>query len=965
MRSLVEEWKQWELVCKAKAFNIPVIALQEHRIKKTPTIMRDGYKFLLASPPPKSRTLLGLGFLLSPWAQRCYIEHNIFSDRIMSISFTGHVCTHVVTCHSPTNVSTDLDVEQFYDELSTCVQSFPPHDIVVIAGDLNAHLGKDTCNSNAYYVSTNRNGQHLLDFAQENAFTIGGLKFNKKSSKKVTWTAPNGQLHQNDHILIRSKWQNSLKNCESYIKPSVQSDHRIVTATIKLSLRANINQPKVIKYDWEKLKSDPPTTADFQLQLQNRFHALMTLENQESEELELHNQHVYTNMIGAINDTAERILPKRKKSSLNAQILSNPEYIAAVKARDAALKMSHIRKTRAATKDLREATLKVREVETGIQEAFVNNAIDKIDQLFLPKPANNTGYAAWQTKSNSSGIAWKLINNLTNRKPKSMSPLPGYKNKADRAKAWTDHYSKLLYNPADNIRMGGITVADPELSISTSPFSADELVTALKQTNDTYGHDGIPSLLYKCVDLNNILLPLFNNMLATGKAPEELLVTAILPIPKGVKKFCPENSRGISILPVATKIYNRLLLNRIRSHIEPRLRYNQNGFRPGRGTREHILALRRIIEEAINFQLPCVISFIDFSKAFDCIFRSHLPGILASYGFPTTIIKAIMSLYMNTKAKVMTPEGTTLEFLTNLGILQGDVLAPLIFIIVLDFILRLAIGPRDGFKVGTSRIADFDFADDIATVTDSITENSRLCQSISDIAARYGLLINIDKTKYMFYNIPRPVNSDERIFVNGKPLEEVNDFKYLGSYIASTSRDIYVRKGLAWKALQSLDAFWKSDMSRKIKTKIFRTAVEPVLLYGAETWTLKKADSRALDGVYTRMLRRVFNISWKSHTPNSVLYGNIPPVTDTIKSRRLRFAGHVHRLQDQPAQQLLFWQPSYNGHRYQGRPHKTFPDVLQEDTGLDPVQLRVLMSDRDKWREAVSRNSFQSTNGST
>ena len=132
-------------------------------------------------------------------------------------------------------------------------------------------------------------------------------------------------------------------------------------------------------------------------------------------------------------------------------------------------------------------------------------------------------------------------------------------------------------------------------------------------------------------------------------------------------------------------------------------------------------------------------------------------------------------------------------------------------------------------------IADFDFADDIATVTDSIAENTRLCQSISDIAAEHGLLINIEKTKYMFYNIPWRVSLDERVFVNGEALEEVSDFKYLGSYIASTSRDIHIRKGPAWKALQSLDTFWKSNMSRKIKTKIFRIAVEPVLLYGAET----------------------------------------------------------------------------------------------------------------------------------
>ena len=112
-----------------------------------------------------------------------------------------------------------------------------------------------------------------------------------------------------------------------------------------------------------------------------------------------------------------------------------------------------------------------------------------------------------------------------------------------------------------------------------------------------------------------------------------------------------------------------------------------------------------------------------------------------------------------------------MEFLTNLGILQGDVLAPLIFIIVLDFILRIAIRPQDGIKVADINITDLDFADDIAVVTNSIAENSHLCQSISDIAAQFGLLINIDKTKYMFYNIPRPVNADERVFVNGQPLE--------------------------------------------------------------------------------------------------------------------------------------------------------------------------------------------------
>ena len=92
-------------------------------------------------------------------------------------------------------------------------------------------------------------------------------------------------------------------------------------------------------------------------------------------------------------------------------------------------------------------------------------------------------------------------------------------------------------------------------------------------------------------------------MLTTEKAPHELLAAAILPISKGAEKLCPENSRGISVFLVVTKICNRLLLNRIRDHIKLRIHYNQNGFSPGRGTREQILTLKCIIEEGINDHL--------------------------------------------------------------------------------------------------------------------------------------------------------------------------------------------------------------------------------------------------------------------------------------------------------------------------------------------------------------------------
>ena len=142
------------------------------------------------------------------------------------------------------------------------------------------------------------------------------------------------------------------------------------------------------------------------------------------------------------------------------------------------------------------------------------------------------------------------------------------------------------------------------------------------------------------------------------------------------------------------------------------------------------------------------------------------------------------------------------------------------------------------------------------------------------------------------------------------------------------------------------------------QTKIFRTAVEPVLLYGCETWTLTVMSlNNELDGVYTRLLRRVFGISWKSHTTNEVLYGNIPTVSSTIRKRRLKFAGHLHRHPDQPAHHLLFWKPGH-GKRYRGRPRLTYTDVLEKDTGLEGAKLRAKMMDRDRWR-AVANDSLQ------
>ena len=107
--------------------------------------------------------------------------------------------------------------------------------------------------------------------------------------------------------------------------------------------------------------------------------------------------------------------------------------------------------------------------------------------------------------------------------------------------------------------------------------------------------------------------------------------------------------------------------------------------------------------------------------------------------------------------------------------------------------------------------------------------------------------------------------------------------------------------------------------------------MESVLLYGCEAWTLDDKLEKGIDGCYTGLLRAVQGFSWKDKIPNTVLYGNLPKISDKIRSRRLRLAGHIQRHTEEAAHHLLLWNP-VEGKRKNGRPMKTFIKQLAEDT---------------------------------
>ena len=136
-------------------------------------------------------------------------------------------------------------------ELASFTRQIPKHNILVIGGDFNAHIGKLNNSKFSYH----RNGNMLHNFIKENNLICLNTHLQKKVGQLWTHKAPNKTLAQLDYVLINKKWKNSVTNCRAYNSfISVASDHRIVTANIQLLLRANKNKCSRIKpYEWSNL----------------------------------------------------------------------------------------------------------------------------------------------------------------------------------------------------------------------------------------------------------------------------------------------------------------------------------------------------------------------------------------------------------------------------------------------------------------------------------------------------------------------------------------------------------------------------------------------------------------------------------------------------------------------------------------------------------------------------------------
>jgi len=492
--------------------------------------------------------------------------------------------------------------------------------------------------------------------------------------------------------------------------------------------------------------------------------------------------------------------------------------------------------------------------------------------------------------------------------------------KVSKTKRRLEHFSEVLNreNPSNPVSEMEIELPDEIEEMDTSEPSRGEVRKAIGHLKNgkAPGIDNIQAELLKAdVDYATTKVKeIIDIVWRDEKTPRKWRKGLIVKLPKkGNLKEC-KNWRGITLLSVVSKVMGRIVIDRIRTGVESKLRKEQASFRPGRGTTEQIFLLRNIIEQSIEWQSSLYVNFIDFEKAFDSVHRDSLWLIMRSYGIPSTIINMVKVLYADFECAVVDGHDATEWFKIKTGVKQGHNMSGLLFLLVVDWVMRNTLqegntGRRWKF---TTKLEDLDFADDVALLSSTRQHIQTKTDKLAHEAERVGLKVNVDKCKLLQINS----RNNDVVEVNGRGIEDVDRFVYLGATVSKEgggTEDIHNRVVKARGVFLKLKKIWSSNsISRRTKVRLYKTLVKPVLMYGCETWKMNKSDENKIDVFQSRCLRRIFKICWQERITNKEVLkiAEMENLSEGVQKRRWKFIGHIMRKEpNNDCRTALTWTP--------------------------------------------------------
>ena len=414
------------------------------------------------------------------------------------------------------------------------------------------------------------------------------------------------------------------------------------------------------------------------------------------------------------------------------------------------------------------------------------------------------------------------------------------------------------------------------------PFTAADVnhgIRMLRRGSATLGFLSVEALRAASGVLAPVVGALFNACAQAGSLPAAWSLCAITPIHKNGAVTEPGNYRGIAVGTVLAKLYATLLNSRLTHWAEANgLRATgQAGFREDHRCSDNLLVMRTIIEQQRVSKAPLYTCFVDLRKAYDSIPRDLLWTKLEGLGVHGWFLDSIKALYGAVPMAVKTAQGLTGTFMSAMGVKQGCPLSPTLFGLYLDDLEDAMHAKQELLDLpalaGVPLLALL-YADDLALVSTSAAGLQRQLDVLHDYARRWGLTVNVDKTKAVVYKAAsNSVCSNPALVYDGMPIEVVESFKYLGVDLHCTKP--FADAGLPRK--ESGERAMLAMLSRcrelgiedpLLQVRLFDALVQPVMLYAAEMWGVRDVGKGELAGdlIHRAFLRRLLGV--RAGTPN-------------------------------------------------------------------------------------------------
>ena len=958
--------KSGEVARELSSRKVDIACLQETRWRGQGTRkIGEGMKLFWSGG---KEALNGVGIVITNKLINKVTEVKRINDRIMILKLVfGSTMLSVVSCYAPQTGLPDHEKIAFYEELDSALNECEE---VLVAGDLNGHVGAGRLGFESVHGGSgldvrNDDGTRILDFALAHQLKVCNTWFRKPESQMITYCSGQDKT-QIDYILARQKCV-AVKNVKTI---PVGTQHKLLVADIVASDTSHKTPKPVPRLRVYKLK-DPECRQQFKSELGD----LSAVTNWNELRLKL-------------KSTAEKICGFTKTKRTKETWWWTNELEALVKSKKEAFKKWFKEKTHANRQEyvITKNTLKsaVRQAMSLAAEKAIAEADDK--KIFA--------IAKQRAKEQEDVVA---SNCLRAQDGKLVMDTDKRKN------LWRDHFSEIM-----NVENPFVVDEQPCTEGPCRAFTEEEVLSALNSINSfkAAGPSGINAAMLKEAGECSlrILVNIANDLLFNRKLPDDLQNSSLIPLYKGKGDRLSTNSfRGIKLLEHPFKVLEKLLETRLRKLVT--INDQQFGFMPGRGTTDAIFVTRQITEKYIAKGKKLHWIFIDLEKAFDRVPRRVMVEALRHYNVPECLVQAIMTTYNGCRTSVVVDGHLSEPFDVSVGVHQGSILSPLLFIIVMQYVTEDA---------RYNDLLELLYADDIAlgdsTVEAVVARYLRWKESME----RKGLKVSVKKTKVLSishraaptqtasidpcgvcrkrvgcnsircneclnwvhkrcsevrgslqavastFRCPRCTNPPLTVQTEDfGDLESVASFTYLGHCLdqkGGFDGAISQRIQAAWAAFRRLKGslVGKHALSLRQRGTIYARCVRPVLTYSSETWCLTTTLRQRLVSTERRMLRMMCSVRLDDRLRSEELYSRLHiqrNIVDYVEDNILRWYGHVmRRSEDHPVKKAL--NLNIGGRNPPGRPRKTWRTTVEEVMtsrrlgDADPT-------DRDTWRQRI------------